>query len=186
MKDQNNEEKKCDGCKLFESMGVHSFTCPIRKETIEVSFSSPEVPSWTEKIKKAYIGEYSGILSEEVIEKSANWLINFIEKELSKEISSSEQRWYERGREEQKADCDLHTTEEQLKDSWKSGHLAAKQETLQSLKEKVGKLRIRHRDNCYFLNGGRLNECDCGATTVDNFSYNRGVQDSMALLENEI
>lgn len=33
-------ERNCDGCKLFSTMGVHSFTCPIRKEKITISVSS--------------------------------------------------------------------------------------------------------------------------------------------------
>lgn len=36
-----NDKRNCDGCKLFASMGVHSFTCPIREEKIEISVSAP-------------------------------------------------------------------------------------------------------------------------------------------------
>lgn len=39
---EQNKEKKCDGCKLFSIMGVHSFTCPIRSEPIHVSFSQEQ------------------------------------------------------------------------------------------------------------------------------------------------
>lgn len=36
-KEQKKEERHCDGCKIFATMGVHSFHCKIRDEKIVVS-----------------------------------------------------------------------------------------------------------------------------------------------------
>lgn len=37
-KKENN--RKCEGCKLFATMGVHSFSCPIREKKIIISTAS--------------------------------------------------------------------------------------------------------------------------------------------------
>lgn len=35
----SKEERKCEGCTMFEKLRVHSFSCPIRSQKIEIAFS---------------------------------------------------------------------------------------------------------------------------------------------------
>ncbi len=81
---QPKEERKCDGCKLYGNMGVHSFTCPIRKQPIEISFLCPQTKEELQEIKS----------KSEVINDSL-WYTN--PKDIQKAIEAAEKRGYERG-----------------------------------------------------------------------------------------
>lgn len=69
-KEQKKEERHCDGCKIFATMGVHSFHCKIRDEKIVVS-TIPTPPKalreeWIDDIDN-YI-DYHGEADKEDIE----------------------------------------------------------------------------------------------------------------------
>lgn len=103
---ESEEVSKCDGCKLFESMGVHSFTCPIRKEKIEITVKSEEevkctCPDWLRihgkecpkfvKSESTMESRWDKVKEELLTVKNGTWwasdedyILRFLETEITK------------------------------------------------------------------------------------------------------
>ena len=49
--------------------------------------------------------------------------------------------------------------------------------------EKIQTRQIKHIDSCFFMTGGMLKDCNCGAVGADNSVYNRALRDILSLLQ---
>lgn len=81
---QENKERKCDGCKLFGNMGVHSFTCPIRSKPITIiipNTSREEIPEWEQRFDEKWDGCFSDQEGDYVNPEVKDFIR--VEKELS-------------------------------------------------------------------------------------------------------
>lgn len=68
-KEEVKEERNCDGCKLFGKIGVHSFTCPIRKEKIEIEVKESD---WESDLETKQLKEIVDFIKRCPVEGSCN------------------------------------------------------------------------------------------------------------------
>ncbi len=159
----NKEEKKCcEKCKVLEVMNFSNRTCYNANCPCH---SSPEVPSWEEEFDKI------GVKIAHLADKGngtevGNKLIEL--RNICKSLLSTEQRGYERG---------LNQSEWEYT---KKRDNAIRAETLQSLKEKVGKMK---KEKIYPVTKKLSRK---SAKEMQAISYNQALQDFLTLLENEI
>lgn len=67
----DTQEKKCEGCKTFETVGVHSFSCPIRNEKITISTpTAPELKKDIDTVLLEIFGRDDGFSEERAQLKS--------------------------------------------------------------------------------------------------------------------
>lgn len=74
------EARNCDGCKLFGKMGVHSFTCPIRGETIHIRAAVPVQVTPSERIRKIMIEKYG----TPIVSRQISSILEFLDEEWEK------------------------------------------------------------------------------------------------------
>lgn len=78
-----------------------------------------------------------------------------------------------------------------LMDSVRTWHITSLISLIDALMEEEEKKQVRHSKDCYYLqniyslmmNRPKFTDCDCGATGVNNSSYNRSSRDTIKSLQ---